>query len=150
MSVDNLEWRCRLCGRSEDEIGCHPLPVRQKAHLIPNRLSGAKHRYGGVKNAFSDEEWKQFIDAHASSFGVEPVESLAPTKKILSDQTVDLCGECHEEVISEPVYLPEVLEGLAPYFRGKTRAEKVILLAEALRLGVTCLKSRSGETKPRV
>ncbi len=139
------DWRCKLCGRSEIEIGHHPLPIRQKAHLIPNRLSGWKPRYGGVKNAFSEAEWKEFLETYKKQFGVADAKSFQEVKTIVSEMTTDLCGECHEEVISEPIYLPEVLDKLRPHFQGKSRVQKIILMTEVLRLGADSLKRIHGQ-----
>ena len=61
-SCELSNWKCDLCGRSADEIGDHPLPVRQRAHLFPNRLTGKIHRYKGVKNSLDDNEWTVLIE----------------------------------------------------------------------------------------
>lgn len=143
--IEKSTWYCELCGRRENDIGKHPLPKKQKAHLIPNRLSGAKTRYRGVKNPFRPEELNQFLSHFRGSFPIPSNFSDDEAKRILNKLTTNLCGECHEEVLSEPIYLPEVLGKLKPFFRGKSRVEKVITITEVLRLGVEALTlSRNG------
>ena len=53
----------------------------------------------------------------------------------------DLCGECHEEILSEPVYLPSVMNSLKKHFKGKARVQKILLLARVLKLGTEVLRS---------
>ncbi|MFI5387419.1 MAG: hypothetical protein ACHQ50_15020 [Fimbriimonadales bacterium] len=50
-----------------------------------------------------------------------------------------LCGECHEEILSEPVYLPSVMRVLREHFVGSSRVDKILLLARMLRLGAEAL-----------
>lgn len=133
------QWRCFLCERDSVQIGSHPLPVRQRAHVFPNRLTGGQRRYGGVKNALTEKEWEILLDAIATELVVEPTTRDELRKKAI-DHCYDLCGECHEEVLSEPVYLPAVMESLKKIFRGKTRVEKILLLARALKLGTAELE----------
>jgi len=134
-------WRCPLCGRSEVEIGLHhPLPIRQRAHILPNRLSARKARYKGVKNPFNEAEWQQLLTALRHDLGIPVGESHERAKTIASERTVLLCGECHEEILSEPIYLPKVLDKLAIHFRGKTRVEKILVLCRVLQLGVDAME----------
>src|SRR5437867_1810419 len=99
-SQDRAAWHCDLCGRGEADIGVHPLPVQQKAHLLPNRLTGAIKRYGGAKNTFTQAEWKTLL------LGLGPdLEEALPGSDDLQLRAMGhcyhLCGECHEEVLSE-------------------------------------------------
>ena len=144
-TTNTSPWRCTLCGRTEIEVGNHPLPVKQKAHLFPNRLSGAKPRYGGVKSPFQSEEWGHFLSLYKKDFGIPDEASNDEAKSRLGKITIDLCGECHEEVLSEPIYLPAVLDKLRPYFQGKSRIEKITLMIEVIRLGATAFaRDRNG------
>jgi hypothetical protein len=52
----------------------------------------------------------------------------------------DLCGECHEEVLSEPIYLPCVMNALKKRFMGRARVDKILLLARVLKLGTEALE----------
>jgi len=117
---ERAAWQCNLCGRREADIGTHPLPVQQKAHLLPNRLTGAVKRYGGAKNTFTDAEWSTLL----SELGPALREALPGSDDLRLRATghcYHLCGECHEEVLSEPVYLPSVVAVLARHFRGASR-----------------------------
>jgi len=131
-------WRCFLCDRSSAEIGPHPLPVQQSAHLLPNRLTGAQRRYGGAKNVFTDAEWKILLQAIGPELQPE-FSSTDQIRKAAMALCYELCGECHEEVLSEPVYLPSVMDSLKKHFRGKSRVEKILLLARVLKLGTKAL-----------
>ena len=116
----------------------HALPVRQRAHMLPNRLTGAIKRYGGAKNAFTDEEWQALL-AH---IGPELDRALPGTGEIRQravTHSYRLCGECHEEILAEPVYLPSVMEVVAQSFRGASRVEKVLTLTRMLKLGAEAL-----------
>lgn len=137
-SEQRAAWRCSLCGRNEAEIGVHPLPVQQRAHMLPNRLTGGVKRYGGVKNAFTELEWEALLAA----LGPEVKEALPGTDDLrlqVTNHCYHLCGECHEEVLSEPVYLPSVVQVLSKHFRGASRVEKVITLTRMLKLGAVAL-----------
>jgi hypothetical protein len=137
---ERAAWRCDLCGRGEADVGIHPLPVQQQAHLLPNRLTGAIKRYGGVKNAFTDTEWNTLLGA----LGPAIREALPGTDDLrlrAMNHCYHLCGECHEEVLSEPVYLPSVVAVLARHFRGASRVEKVITLTRLLELGAEALEA---------
>jgi hypothetical protein len=141
-------WRCLLCGRSQADIGNHSLPICQKAHILPNRLSGHSPRYGGAKNRFTEAEWSRLLDAFGAQLDIAPETDKEQAKRVAGDRAVYLCGECHEEVLSEPIYLPEVLAKLAPIFHGKSRIDKILLLSRALQLGVEALeKQRRDETE---
>lgn len=138
--LEAARWRCPLCGRSEIEIGMnHPLPIRQEAHFIPNRLSALKPRYNGVKNRLTEDEWRVLIGALGSDLEIPPEAELDEAKRLAGKKSVYLCGECHEEVLSEPIYLPAVLQKLAHYFHGKSRVEKILLLTRVIQLGVDAL-----------
>lgn len=142
---ERAAWRCDLCGRSEGDIGVHPLPVRQRAHLLPNRLTAAEKRYGGVKNAFTAAEWETLLDA----LGPDLQQALPGTDELRLRAVMhcyQLCGECHEEVLSEPIYLPSVVAVLAEHFRGASRIQKVLTLTKVLRLGAEALK-RAGASE---
>jgi len=132
-------WRCELCGRGKTEIGQHPLPVGQRAHLLPNRLTAAQPRYGGVKNPLSEAEWRSLVEA----LGPELHRAFGCSDDQLRARATHhcylLCGECHEEVLSEPIYLPAVIEVLAKRFRGASRVQKIAVLTMMLRLGAESL-----------
>ena len=136
-----LQKKCLLCGRSKEDIGEHILPVIQNAHIVPNRLSGVEYRYGGVKNAFTKGEWKKFLRRFREDLSIEKGISAKQARSIIGNKTIVMCGECHEEVLSEPIYLPRVLESLKPYFKGKNRIEKIILLSEVIKRGVESLEN---------
>jgi len=142
------QHKCVLCERSKDDIGNHVLPVIQKAHIVPNRLSGVKNRYGGVKNAFRKSEWKKFFRRFRDDLPINRGISAKAARMIISNMTVILCGECHEEVLSEPIYLPKVLESLKGYFKNKTRIEKIIILTEIIRNGVKSLENNNSDKTP--
>jgi hypothetical protein len=112
--------------------------VQQKAHLLPNRLTGGQRRYGGAKNIFTDVEWETLLQEIGSE--LQP-QSSSPEqlRKAAMAQFYELCGECHEEVLSEPVYLPSVMDSLRKHFRGKDRVRKILLLARVLKLGTEAL-----------
>lgn len=131
------ERRCFLCDRTFAEIGDHPLPVIQCAHTLPNRLTGGKRRYGGAKNPFSMAEWEILLPAIAAELQISSGGDHA--RKQATDRCYDLCGECHEEVLSEPVYLPSVMNSLKMRFKGRSRVEKILLLARVIKLGTQAL-----------
>jgi hypothetical protein len=132
-------WRCFLCDRSSSQIGVHPLPVQQRAHLLPNRLTGGQRRYGGAKNAFTEAEWDILLGAIGSELQVEFSDSDQLRKQAIT-HCYDLCGECHEEVLSEPIYLPCVMNSLKKRFKGRARVDKILLLAQVLKLGAEALE----------
>ena len=138
-SAELTDWRCYLCGRSADEIGEHPLPVRQQAHLLPNRLTGNSPRYKGVKNSFRDNEWTAFLEELGPVLQTE-LRCNEDVRAIASSHCYELCGECHEEILSEPVYLPSVMEVLQSRFRGASRVQKLVVLTRILQLGAEALK----------
>jgi hypothetical protein len=140
-------WNCPLCGRTEADIGVHPLPIRQRAHFLANRLTGRKKRYGGAKNPFSAAEWMKVVEMFGAFFELPATVPMPRMKAIISDKSVDLCGECHEEILSEPLYLPVVVGLRAAHFKGRTRIEKIALLASAIKLGVEQL-SRAVSNDP--
>src|SRR5436190_2038602 len=108
-SSELADWRCYMCDCSADEIGKHPLPVRQRAHLLPNRLTGSVPRYGGVKNPFRDREWTAFLEVLGPVLQSE-LHCTDDIRAMASSHSYEVCGECHEEILSEPVYLPSVME----------------------------------------
>ena len=132
------DWRCYLCGRSAAEIGVHPLPVRQRAHLLPNRLTGNLLRYNGVKNRFQEDEWTALLTEFGSVLETD-LGCTGDVRAIATAHCYELCGECHEEVLSEPVYLPSVMRALRNHFTGASRIEKVIALTRILQLGAAAL-----------
>lgn len=136
-------WRCFLCDRSSAEIGIHPLPVQQRAHLLPNRLTGGQRRYGGAKNIFTDAEWEILLRAIGPELQAE-ISSTDNVRKEATARYYELCGECHEEVLSEPVYLPSVMNSLKKRFKGKSRVEKILLLARVLKFGAEALERADG------
>jgi hypothetical protein len=138
---ERAAWRCDLCGRGEADIGVHPLPVQQRAHLLPNRLTGAIKRYGGVKNPFTETEWTTLLH----ELGPDLEKALPGSDDMRLRAThhcYHLCGECHEEVLSEPVYLPSVVAVLARHFRGASRVQKVLALTRLLKLGAEALEDK--------
>ena len=137
-------WRCFLCDRSSAEIGAHPLPVQQRAHLLPNRLTGGQRRYGGAKNVLTDAEWEFLLREMEPDLQTE-LSSGDQVRMQATAYCYDLCGECHEEVLSEPVYLPSVMNSLKKHFKGKTRIEKILLLARVLKLGTAALERENGQ-----
>jgi hypothetical protein len=133
------EQCCFLCGRTRTEIGDHPLPIMQRAHLLPNRLTGAKKRYGGVKNALNAVEWEALLREIGPELDMECSDTHEQLRLRASAYNHELCGECHEEVLSEPVYFPSVMKSLKKHFRNKQRIEKILLLAKVLKLGTEAL-----------
>lgn len=136
---DRADWRCSLCDRTAAEIGVHPLPVQQRAHLLPNRLTGGLRRYGSVKNPFTDTEWQSFLNALGPELRTE-LGCDAHLREKVTEHCYQLCGECHEEVLSEPVYLPSVMRALRSHFKGASRVEKVVVLARMLKRGAEVLE----------
>jgi hypothetical protein len=136
---ERADWRCYLCGRNAAEIGVHPLPVQQQAHLLPNRLAGGLRRFGGVKNPFSDTEWQAFLKALGPELRAD-LGCDADVRETATAHCYELCGECHEEVLSEPVYLPSVMRALQKHFKGASRVEKVVVLARMLKRGAEALE----------
>ena len=129
---------CFLCGRTPTEIGDHPLPIMQRAHLLPNRLTGAEKRYRGVKNPLNTVEWETLLREIGPELGIECSDT--PEHRLrASDYIHELCGECHEEVLAEPVYFPSVMKSLKKHFNNKQRIEKILLLAKILKLGTEAL-----------
>lgn len=98
--------RCAMCGRSGEAIGDHPLPLLQEAHCIAKRFTRGR-------NPFTDAEWKVIIESFGPSFGIDENTDPQRTRRLIRDRTVPMCGECHEEVLSEPMYLPKTLDKLA-------------------------------------
>ena len=90
---------------------CPSIAVRQRAHLLPNRLTGGQRRYGGAKNVFTDAEWEILLPAIGPELQAELSDPDQARKQAMA-HSYDLCGECHEEVLSEPVYLPSVMNSL--------------------------------------
>ena len=133
------DWRCDLCGRKAVEIGAHPLPVRQQAHLLPNRLTGTIARYGGVKNPLSDSERAALLEKLGEALEAE-LGCNDNVWALASSHCYELCGECHEEILSEPVYLPSVMRVLQSRFKGASRVEKLTVLTRMLQLGAEALK----------
>lgn len=136
---ERADWRCCLCGRKAAQIGVHPLPVQQRAHLLPNRLTGGLRRYGRAKNPFSDTEWQAFLKALGPELRAD-LGCDAYVRETATAHCYDLCGECHEEVLSEPVYLPSVMRALQKHFRGASRVEKVVVLTRMLKRGAEALE----------
>ncbi len=132
-------WRCELCSRTVAEIGPHPLPIQQRAHLLPNRLTGSQWRYAGAKNTFSDAEWSTLLEAIGPSLRAD-LDCAVDLRERAATHCYDLCGECHEEVLSEPVYLPSVLRLLQSHFKGASRVQKVLILSKVLELGAMALE----------
>ena len=106
------DWRCFLCGRSAADIGTHPLPVRQRAHLLPNRLTGHLPRYKGVKSALREPEWEALLESLGSVLQSE-LSCADDVRSAATSHCYELCGECHEEILSEPIYLPSVMRSCA-------------------------------------
>jgi hypothetical protein len=138
-TTEMAEWRCYLCDRKADDIGDHPLPVRQQAHLLANRLTGIISRYQGVKNAFTDSEWTALLEELGPTLKHE-LNCDEDTRAVASLHCYELCGECHEEILSEPVYLPAVMDVLRSRFKGATRVQKLAVLTRILQLGAEALK----------
>lgn len=135
--ANNLsESVCAICGRGSNAIGEHPLPRLQEAHLVANRFTGAKRRYGGAKNSFSEEEWNILRKELGSQLGASEQMSLGVAKAHIAAQTYILCGECHEEVLSEPIYTHRTVSLLRDLLGTKSRIDKMVLLARALQIGV--------------
>jgi hypothetical protein len=133
------DWKCDLCGRNAVEIGAHPLPVRQQAHLLPNRLTATITRYGGVKSSLNDDERATLLEKLGKTLQVE----LGCNDNVwaaVSTHCYELCGECHEEILSEPVYLPSVMRVLQSRFKEASRVEKLMVLTRMLQLGAEALK----------
>jgi hypothetical protein len=131
-------WRCYLCRRSVEQIGTHALPVKQRAHLLPNRLTGGARRYGGAKNVFTESEWATLLEA----LGPELCGELSCGGEVRQKATghcYQLCGECYEEVLSELVYVPSVMRVLRKRFHGASRVDKILLLTKGLKLGAEAL-----------
>ena len=145
-SSELADWRCHLCDRSADEIGVHALPVRQQAHLLPNRLTGNLRRYGDVRNPLGENEWAALLKALGPTLQAE-LGSSQDVRNLASSHCYELCGECHEEVLSEPVYLPSVMRSLQRHFKGASRVEKPTTLTRVLQLGSEAL-DREGDTGP--
>jgi hypothetical protein len=132
-----FEKRCMVCFRSESQIGSHPLPPIQGSHFLANRFSGLESRYGGAKNPLSDGEWTVLIREIGSDFELSETIDSQEARRAIGSKTIDMCGECHEEVLSEPIYFPAVVRSLVPHFMGKTRVEKMIFLARAIKIGIS-------------
>ena len=90
---------------------------------------------------FSDEEWKTLVDQLGKDFGLPNNAPLKEVKKVLADYCFDLCSECHEEVLGEPIYLPSFMQDLQAHFLGKTRIQKMLVLARVLQLGIVELNN---------
>ena len=142
-STELADWKCFLCGRSAADIGDHPLPVRQQAHMLPNRLTGVINRYNGVKNPFREGEWEAFLEELGNVLKTE-LNCNDDVRASASSHCYELCGECHEEILSEPVYLPSVMEVLRSRFQGASRVQKVAVLARMLQLGALALSRNEG------
>ena len=138
-STELPDWRCYLCGRSAQAIGDHPLPIRQKAHLLPNRLTGAIQRYNGVKNALVEAEWESLLQEIGPALR-EDLSAGDRVRDVATEHCYELCGECHEEVLSEPVYLPSVMAVLRKHFEGASRVKKISVLTRILALGAESLE----------
>ena len=117
--------------------------MQQRAHLLPNRLTGGQRRYGGAKNIFTDAEWEILLRAIGPELQAE-ISSTDNVRKEATARYYELCGECHEEVLSEPVYLPSVMNSLKKRFKGKSRVEKILLLARVLKFGAEALERADG------
>lgn len=130
------ESSCILCGRNNIEARENHPPPMQRAHVVANRFTAREKRYKGVRNPFSDDEWRELIKRFGSEFDLSANSDQAEAVRKISKATFPMCAECHEEVLSEPFYLPSFLQRLSSHFTGKTRIEKMILLAEILQLGI--------------
>ncbi len=129
-----------MCGRGESQLTELKVPMRQNAHLVANRFSGIKNRYGGAKAQFTEEDWTALGDALGESFGL--AESAGNVRLRIGKMTEEMCGECHEEVLSEPIYTPVALRALATVFRGRSRVERMITLAKVIELGSAALQEQ--------
>lgn len=138
-STELADWKCYLCERNAAEIGVHALPVRQQAHLLPNRLTGNIARYGGVKNPLNDNEWAALLEKLGPALEAE-LRCNENIRAVASAYSYELCGECHEEILSEPVYLPSVMQVLQSRFKQASRVEKLVMLTRMLQLGAEALK----------
>jgi len=71
----------------------------------------------------TEREWEDLLEAISTEL---PGQFSTPSelRKYAIAYCYSLCGECHEEVLSEPIYLPSVMESLKKLFSGKTRVEK--------------------------
>ncbi len=136
------ECSCVLCGWSNLQAKQNHPPQMQYAHVIANRFSGREKRYKGVRNAFGDAEWKTLIEKLGNEFNQDMSEGIEASKKSISKLSFPMCAECHEEVLSEPLYLPSFLRDLYPHFVGKKRIEKMLILADVLKLGLDEFKNR--------
>ena len=137
---ERADWRCYLCGRNGAEIGVHPLPVKQRAHLLPNRLTGGLRRYRGVKNPFSETEWQALLRELGPELRADLGCDACVVRETATAHCYELCGECPEEVLSEPVYLPSVMRALQKHFKGASRVDKVVVLARMLKRGAEALE----------
>jgi len=108
----------------------------QRAHVIANRFTARQKKYKGVRNAFTNEEWQKLLDTYAVEFNLSSDTDIAFARRTISKMIFPMCAECHEEVLSEPFYLPSFLKQLRLHFEGKTRIDKMIVLSEILKLGL--------------
>lgn len=130
------ESSCGLCGRSDVRARENHPPPMQRAHVVANRFTAREKRYKGVRNAFSDDEWRELIKHFGSEFDVSANSDQTEAVRKISKAIFPMCAECHEEVLSEPLYLPSFLRKLSLHFSGKTRIQKMIFLADILQLGI--------------
>lgn len=126
---------CTLCGRNNIKRKHRPPPM-QLAHVVANRFTACEKRYKGARNPFTCDEWREFIERFGSEFNISKNSEQAEIIREISKTVFPMCAECHEEVLSEPFYLPTFLRMLSQHFKGKTRIQKMILLAEILQLGI--------------
>jgi hypothetical protein len=133
---------CSLCGERATDGRKNRMPPIQAAHIIANRFTADEPRYKGVRNPFTEEEWTALISTFGSEFGVDDQTELSKAKRVVAKATTVMCAECHEEVLSEPLYLPSFLRDLRRHFEGKKRIEKMVTLATILKLGLNELHKR--------
>lgn len=139
-------WKCEVCGRTEGELhDIAYLPQKQKAHLVANRFTGRLKRGRPAalpKRAFSSDEWQRLTEVLGSSFDLPSDKSENEAREHIGKQTLQMCGECHEEILSEPIYTPYMVRLFAEGTEGMSRIDRMLYLTEALKRGLEELLRR--------
>lgn len=133
--VRNVSDRCAICGCTVHRAGHYAQPtVKGRSHATQHHFV-AERFFGRSKNRPSTVR--------------EPIFDVCPWD--VEGKTVILCYECHEELVHNPVFLPDDISRLADLVRMRGLSEKektesrkkiggrIKLLQEVIATGLTQL-----------
>ncbi len=131
---------CTLCGCSLHRSGEYAKPtVKGRSHATNHHVV-AERFFGRSANRKGDKR--------------KPIFETYPWNVKEDDRTVLFCYECHEELIHNPVFLPEDLKAFAELVKLRNLNEKyktsgrskiagrIKLLHEVIQKGIKAIKTR--------